>query len=55
MSINTYYILFSLILATFIILITLNYLNKNIFIKIIDKNFYKYSNNFSFSQNLNVS
>ena len=52
MNINVYYILLSLILATFIILITLNYLNKNNSIQIINKKFYKYSNNFLFFENL---
>lgn len=52
MNINVYYLLLSLIILSLIILITLNYLNKNNSIQIINKNFYKYSNNFLFFENL---
>ena len=52
MNINNYYLLFSLILISFILLIALYYLNKNSSIKIVNRDFYKYSNNCIFFENL---
>ena len=52
MNIVNYYLLFSLILISFILLIALYYQNKNSSIKLVNRDFYKYSNNCIFFENL---
>ena len=53
MIINIFYLLFLLISIVLLLLILiLNYLKKDNSIKIIDENFFKYSNNYIFFENL---
>lgn len=52
MYINTYYLSFLLTLTIFILVLTYKCYFKNNSIQIINKNFYRYSNNFLFFENL---